>query len=68
MADGQWRAVLESVNPAYAPLTLSGSSDDEFHWIAEFVDVIDDDDDDDLQMWSMARAPRRGASRPLAGP
>ena len=45
MADGQRQVVLESVNPAYAPLSLSGFSDDDFHLIAEFVDVIDDEDD-----------------------
>jgi transcriptional regulator with XRE-family HTH domain len=45
MVDGQRQVVLESINPAYAPLTLSGFSDDDFHLIAEFVDVIDDDND-----------------------
>ena len=45
MADGQRQVVLESVNPAYVPMTLRGVSDDDFHLIAEFVDVIDDHDD-----------------------
>ncbi len=47
MIDGQRQVVLESINPAYAPVELRGFSDDDFHLIAEFVDVIDDDDEDE---------------------